>query len=110
MDKNNLVPTQIRKSSNSEMTIAWNNGEVTPVSFFNLRFHCRCAECVDEWTRERRLKAEQIRTDIMPLRVEPVGRYAVQIEWNDKHKTGIYPYDLLYQIALNKVPSEEKDK
>lgn len=69
------------------------------IPFKTLRFHCRCAACVDEWTRERKIQMEQIRPDIKPVRVEPVGRYAVQIDWNDGHRTGIYTYELLHQIA-----------
>lgn len=93
------VPTSIQKKSDTEMSIAWSTGETTAISFAELRYHCACAECVDEWTRKRRISREQIRADIKPVSVEPVGRYAIQIRWNDGHSTGIYPYELLYSIA-----------
>jgi DUF971 family protein len=97
------VPTSIQKHSETEMRIAWSSGETTVTPFKTIRFHCRCAECVDEWTRERRIKLDKIAADIKPTRVEPVGRYAVQIDWTDGHRTGIYPFDLLYEIATGKV-------
>lgn len=32
---------------------------------------------------------------LKPERVELVGRYALQIFWNDSHSTGIYSFDYL---------------
>jgi DUF971 family protein len=96
------IPTDVQKYSDTEMSIQWDSGEKTIVSFTDLRFHCRCAECVDEWTRKRRITRERIRADIKPTAVESVGRYAIQINWNDGHRTGIYPFELLYEIATGK--------
>lgn len=96
------VPTSIQKKSDTEMFIAWSTGENTVVPFVEIRFQCRCAECVDEWTRKRRVQKSQIRADIKPAHVEPVGRYAIQIDWNDGHRTGIYTYELLYAIATGR--------
>lgn len=96
------VPTNIQKKSDTEMSIVWSTGETTAVPFVELRFGCRCAECVDEWTRRRRITREQIRPDVRPTLVEAVGRYAIKIDWSDGHKTGIYTYDLLYEIATGK--------
>lgn len=81
------------------MQIIWSDGSDTEIEFRKLRFECRCAECVDEWTRERRIKLEQIPAGIYPTKIAPVGRYAIQIAWNDGHKTGIYPFDLLYDLT-----------
>jgi DUF971 family protein len=102
------VPTSIQKKSETEMSIAWNTGENSTVLFTELRFQCRCAECVDEWTRKRRISREQVRKDVKPVHVEAVGRYAIQIDWNDGHKTGIYPYELLYAIATGRHSKDEK--
>ena len=81
------------------MLIEWNNGESTVVSFAELRFQCRCAECVEEWSRRRRITRDKVKADIKPTKVELVGRYAIQVDWNDGHRTGIYPYTLLHDIA-----------
>jgi DUF971 family protein len=95
-------PAKIQKASETEMSISWNSGETTTVPFRTLRFECQCAECVDEWTRVRRVKLESIRSDIKPQRVETVGRYAIQIAWSDGHSAGIYPFEALYEIAKRK--------
>ena len=37
------------------------------------------------------------------LNVEPMGHYAIRIDWSDGHNTGIYSYDYLRKIC----PCEE---
>lgn len=93
------IPKLIEKTSDSKMSITWSSGEQSEITFQELRFQCRCAECVDEWTRERRISKESIRKDVHPKNIETVGRYAIQIEWSDGHRAGIYPFELLYEIA-----------
>jgi DUF971 family protein len=33
------------------------------------------------------------------LHVEPVGQYAIRIDWSDGHNTGIYSFDHLRKIC-----------
>ena len=33
------------------------------------------------------------------VRAEPVGRYAVRIVFDDGHDTGLYSWDLLYELG-----------
>lgn len=93
------TPTQIEKHSSAEMKLAWNTGEAFAVPFAEIRFQCPCAVCVDEKTGVRVLKREQIAADIRPVSVTPVGRYALQITWSDRHSTGMYGFDRLYEIC-----------
>lgn len=97
-----FVPTSIEKHSTTEMIVKWNNGETSIIPFVDLRYFCRCAECVDEWTRKRKLERKNIKPDIKPMAVELVGRYALQISWSDGHKAGIYPFEQVYEIALGR--------
>ena len=34
-------------------------------------------------------------------RIEPVGHYAVVLEFSDKHNSGIYSWDYLYDLGAN---------
>jgi DUF971 family protein len=36
------------------------------------------------------------------VRAEPVGRYAVRIVFDDGHDTGLYSWDLLYDLGAHK--------
>lgn len=96
------IPTRIEKHSASEMYFEWNSGEKHAVPFAELRFFCPCAKCVDEHTGKRVIRREQIPAEIRPTGVQPVGRYAVQISWSDRHSTGIYHYDHLFAVCVEK--------
>ena len=64
-----------------------------------LRANCQCAQCVDEWTNERRVGWENIPEDISAEDWMDVGLYAIQILWSDAHYTGIYSFDLLRTLC-----------
>ena len=96
----NLVPLKIEPKSPTEISIQWQNGENYFLPYFELRFQCPCASCVDELTGKRVLRREQLQPDVKPVEVVPVGRYAIQFAWSDTHRTGIYPFDLLYDICV----------
>jgi DUF971 family protein len=39
------------------------------------------------------------RRDVAVIRVEPVGRYAVRLVFDDAHDTGIYTWEYLYALG-----------
>jgi len=79
--------------------LSWPDGETLSVSNRELRLSCRCALCVNELTGEKILRPESVRADIAPTKIVPLGNYALGIDWNDNHTSGIYPYKTLRQIA-----------
>ncbi|MEJ2643807.1 MAG: DUF971 domain-containing protein [Gammaproteobacteria bacterium] len=40
--------------------------------------------------------------DVNIVNIKPVGNYALQFEFDDKHDTGIYSWELLYDLGVNK--------
>jgi DUF971 family protein len=42
------------------------------------------------------------KANVNVLRAEPVGRYAVRIVFDDGHETGLYSWDLLYDLGREK--------
>jgi DUF971 family protein len=40
--------------------------------------------------------------DVGIERIEPVGHYAIQIYFDDEHNTGIYSWDTLYKLGIDK--------
>jgi DUF971 family protein len=54
---------------------------------------------VDERTGIPILKPEDVSEDVRPVRIEPVGRYAIQFHWSDGHATGIYSFDRLRALC-----------
>jgi len=85
--------------SQGVLTLAWDDGQRTRVTARALRQGCPCAECVDEWTRQRRLDPEKVPEDVRILAVRPVGNYALAFQFSDAHQTGIYDWSLLRQLG-----------
>jgi DUF971 family protein len=54
---------------------------------------------MDEWTGQETLDPDSVPTDVRPIKIQPVGRYAIQISWSDGHETGIYTFANLREMA-----------
>jgi DUF971 family protein len=94
-----VTPTQLRQMGKSMLGIEWNDGHNSIYHVRNLRLACKCASCVDEWTREKKLDEKNISLDVVPKNIESVGAYALQFQWSDNHSTGIYPYTILRELC-----------
>ena len=94
-----ITPVEIRQSGERELAIRWADGRETIYPVRDLRLACACARCVDEWSGEQRLDPASVPADVKPLRIEPVGRYAIQIEWSDGHASGIFSFEKLRALC-----------
>jgi len=92
-------PVEITRPSQTEVRILWKDGHESVYTGYILRIGCRCAQCVDEMTGEKRLREELISKDVHPLAMEPVGRYAIRFRWSDGHSTGIYHFEHLRELC-----------
>ena len=93
------TPTSIEQHGPTGLAIQWGDGVESLLAVRALRLACACAVCVDEWTGAQRLDPTSVPEDVRPVRIEPVGRYAIQITWTDGHDSGIYPYERLRELA-----------
>lgn len=100
------------KSEDNALVIRWADQHVTRLPHRELRLACPCAECVDEWTREKRLDPAAVPAGVHPLDVRPVGRYALSIVWSDRHASGIYSFNRLRALdpalAAVEAPAEAR--
>jgi len=81
------------------ITLQWGDGRKLIISNFTLRLNSQDAFSVDEMSGKSLLKPEDIRKDIAAKKIIPLGNYAINIEWNDGHTAGIYPYQLIESLA-----------
>jgi ATP-binding protein involved in chromosome partitioning len=93
------TPKAIRQAGPRTLEIEWGDGRTSRYDVRDLRLACACAVCIDEWTGAERLDPASVPEDVHPVRIEPVGRYAVQIEWSDGHASGIYPFERLRELG-----------
>jgi DUF971 family protein len=96
-------PTEIQRNDQGVMRVLWNDGHESRYSYPDLRKACPCATC-----REQRAQWQQnpfqivtnaTTSEVEPTRLSPVGNYALNIEWSDGHRTGIYPWDMLRALC-----------
>ncbi len=88
------IPTlSYNVGQNCEMT--YPDGRIIEIPPLDLRYACRCAACVSEYTGEQLLKKEDLDPDVYPTEILPVGQYAASVKWSDDHRSSIYPYDYL---------------
>jgi DUF971 family protein len=94
-----VKPVEIEKVGNTAIRVKWEDGHEGVYPNTYLRLNCRCASCVQEWTGEVMIKPEMIPPDITPLKINPVGLYAIHIQWSDGHETGVYAFNMLREIC-----------
>lgn len=83
----------------SAVTIVWPDGTARAFPAQVLRAACNCASCVSEFTGARTLNVSKISPEIKITHAEPTGNYALTLHFSDFHKTGIFTYESLYQLA-----------
>ena len=94
-----VTPARIEQRGSRALGITWLDGGESVLDVRALRLACGCAQCVDEWSGQGRLDEASVPQDVHPLRIESVGRYAIQIEWSDGHGSGIYPFQRLRALG-----------
>ena len=92
-------PQDIKQIDEATMGITWTDGHESVYHVKMLRESCPCAHCIDEWSGEKRIKPGSIPDTIRPIKLNAVGLYALQFQWNDGHDTGLYPHALLRKIC-----------
>lgn len=98
-------PKKIKKNENESLEITWDDDSMTTIKLETLRDNCPCVHCKGEtviFSTYIPLKAPFKASGFYEIeKIEPVGNYAIQIFWKDKHNTGIYSWDYLKQLAVN---------
>ena len=74
-----------------------------------LRDECPCATCTgahgtepqksDYSAPSKATPFPMFKPAVKMLNIEEVGSYAIRIDWNDGHNSGIYSYELLRRIC-----------
>ncbi|MCL5744529.1 MAG: DUF971 domain-containing protein [Acidobacteria bacterium] len=97
-------PQHIAISKSKGIKIDWKDGHASEYDLKYLRDKCPCAVCTGAHGTPPRQPAESspfqmYQPALKMLSVEPVGNYAIRINWSDGHSTGIYSYEHLRGIC-----------
>ncbi|MDP9337761.1 MAG: DUF971 domain-containing protein [Acidobacteriota bacterium] len=103
---------KIHVSSGAGVDITWADNHTSHYDFAYLRDECPCATCNEKRDQEQQhqhsgAKAAPLSSPALPMfkakiraqSATQVGNYAVQINFNDGHNTGIFSYDHLRGIC-----------
>jgi DUF971 family protein len=92
------IPTEITLHKQSKvMEIAFADGARFSLPFEYLRVFSPSAEVRGHGPGQETLQVGKKYVDI--AQVEPVGHYAVALVFDDKHDSGIYSWDYLYDLG-----------
>jgi DUF971 family protein len=95
------TPTEITLHQKSRvLEIAFSDGKCFELPYEFLRVYSPSAEVRGHGPGQEVLQIGKKDVDILSL--EPVGSYAVQPHFSDGHATGIYSWDYLYEIGVNR--------
>ena len=94
-----VEPREIMQESDSRLRVTWGDGRACGYEAARLRRRGPCAQCGNEFTGERVLRAEAVPDDLTIEDVGIVGRYALTFRWSDGHDTGIYSFRYLREIC-----------
>ena len=93
-------PTEIKLHQKSRiLDITFSDGKAFQFSCEFLRVHSPSAEVSGHGPGQEVLQTGKKMVNIR--KIEPVGNYAIQLNFTDGHNTGLYSWDLLYNYGLN---------
>lgn len=100
MDTNTPQPTEVKLHQKSRvLEISFADGKTFHLPCEFLRVYSPSAEVRGHGPGQEVLQTGK--KDVEIKAIEPVGSYAIQLDFSDGHNTGIYSWDLLYEYGLN---------
>ncbi len=107
MSSNSPVPTELNYDAATRLlTVSFDEGSVFELSAEYLRTHSPSAEVQGHGPESYKLQIGK--RDIKIEKIEPVGRYAVCIVFDDGHDSGIFSWDWLYSLGTNQNSNWQK--
>ena len=100
LSKHTPIPTEIKFHQKSRiLEISFNDGKTFQLPCEFLRVYSPSAEVRGHEPGQEILQTGK--QDVSITHIEPVGNYAIQLNFSDGHNTGLYSWDLLYNYGLN---------
>ena len=100
LDKTTPIPTEIKLHQKSRrLEVAFDNGSRFELPDEFLRVYSPSAEVRGHGPGQETLQVGK--KDVTIEGIEPVGNYAVALQFSDGHNSGIYSWDYLYNLGGN---------
>lgn len=93
------TPTDITlKKASRELIVSFADGQVFRLPCEYLRVYSPSAEVRGHGEGMKLVPGKR---EVNITAVEPVGRYAVRLRFDDGHNTGLYSWDVLHDLGVN---------
>ena len=93
-------PTEVRlKKAEKKLCISFSDGKSFEFPAELLRVESPSAEVQGHSPSQKQLVSGRRHVGIMSL--EPVGNYAVRLNFDDLHDTGLFSWSFLYDLGMN---------
>ncbi len=96
----NYTPTDIRLHSKSKLLEVSFADEIFTLPCEYLRVHSPSAEVKGHGPGQEVLQLNK--EDVNIVAIEAVGQYAVRLIFSDSHNSGLYSWDILYELGSNR--------
>ena len=98
IDRDTPIPSEIKLHQKSRrLELTYDGGETFLLDFEYLRVYTPSAEARGHGPGQETLQTGKRNVDIE--RIEPVGTYALRLVFSDGHDSGLYSWDLLYNLG-----------
>ena len=95
-----MYPIKIKLIEKNELLIIWDDKNESVLELRELRKRCPCATCLAERDKQSKMYIPLFAENQVTVKsINQVGKYAVQITWNDGHNSGIYEYNFLKNFS-----------
>jgi DUF971 family protein len=95
-----VKPTDIKLHKKSRiLEVSFEDGKLFQLPCEYLRVYSPSAEVQGHGPGQEVLQLGKENVNI--VNIEPVGQYAVVLEFDDEHNTGIYSWEKLYDLGIN---------
>ncbi len=95
----NHIPTNIRLHAKSKLLEVSFDNDVFMLPCEYLRVHSPSAEVKGHGPGQEVLQLNKENVNIVAI--EPIGKYAVRLIFDDSHNSGLYSWDVLYDLGSN---------
>lgn len=101
LDKDSAIPLEIKLHQKSRVfEIAFDSGERFELPYEFLRVYTPSAEARGHGPGQEVLQVGK--RDVSIENIEPMGNYAVKPTFSDGHDSGIYSWDMLYNLGKHR--------
>lgn len=98
IDRDTPIPSEIKLHQKSRrLELIYENGEAYSLDFEYLRVYTPSAEARGHGPGQETLQTGKRNVGID--RIEPVGTYALRLVFSDGHDSGLYSWDMLYNLG-----------